>query len=124
MPSRPILRRAGNPADQSRLPSLSGIWRGVASVPRLHPRFDAGEMLSSIETHRAPMMPGADADSEGIIALCREHLAAYKVPRSVQFVADLPRTSTGKVMRRELKPSTPSSWCRRTLGLENAAKPR
>jgi long-chain acyl-CoA synthetase len=49
------------------------------------------------------LMPGAEADSEGIIALCREQLAAYKVPRSVQFVPDLPRTSTGKVMRRELK---------------------
>jgi long-chain acyl-CoA synthetase len=49
------------------------------------------------------LMPGAEADSDGIIALCREQLAAYKVPRSVQFVADLPRTSTGKVMRRELK---------------------
>ena len=48
-------------------------------------------------------MPGAEPDSDGIIALCREQLAAYKVPRSVQFVADLPRTSTGKVMRRELK---------------------
>ncbi len=30
------------------------------------------------------------------------HLAAYKVPREIQFVADLPKTSTGKVMRREL----------------------
>jgi len=46
---------------------------------------------------------GAKADADGIIALCREQLAAYKVPRSVQFVADLPKTSTGKVMRRELK---------------------
>ena len=27
----------------------------------------------------------------------------YKVPRSVQFVADLPKTSTGKIMRRKLK---------------------
>jgi long-chain acyl-CoA synthetase len=49
------------------------------------------------------LMPGAEPDSDSIIALCREQLAAYKVPRSVQFVADLPRTSTGKVMRRELK---------------------
>lgn len=29
--------------------------------------------------------------------------AAYKMPRDVQFVADLPKTSTGKIMRRELK---------------------
>jgi acyl-CoA synthetase (AMP-forming)/AMP-acid ligase II len=29
-----------------------------------------------------------------ILALCREHLAAYKVPKAVQFVHDLPRKST------------------------------
>ena len=45
----------------------------------------------------------ATADADDIIACCRGHLAAYKVPRKVQFVDDLPKTSTGKVMRRELK---------------------
>ena len=30
-------------------------------------------------------------------------LAAYKAPRAIQFVADLPKTSTGKIMRRELR---------------------
>ena len=38
-----------------------------------------------------------------IIEYCREHLAPYKVPRNVQFVSDLPMTSTGKIMRRRLK---------------------
>ena len=38
-----------------------------------------------------------------IIEHCRPHLAAYKLPRSVRFVADLPKTSTGKIMRRELR---------------------
>jgi acyl-CoA synthetase (AMP-forming)/AMP-acid ligase II len=33
----------------------------------------------------------------------RPHLAAYKRPRSVRFVPDLPKTPTGKVMRREPK---------------------
>ena len=46
---------------------------------------------------------GARADEAEILALCREHLAAYQVPRAVQFVDDLPRTSTGKVMRRMLR---------------------
>jgi long-chain acyl-CoA synthetase len=46
---------------------------------------------------------GAKADEESILAFCRERLAAYKVPRKVQFVADLPKTSTGKIMRRQLK---------------------
>ena len=50
---------------------------------------------------------GAKGDADQIIAHCREHMAAYKVPRRVQFVDDLPKTSTGKVMRRELKTLDP-----------------
>jgi long-chain acyl-CoA synthetase len=46
---------------------------------------------------------GASASATEIIEHCRPHLAAYKLPRSVRFVPDLPKTSTGKVMRRELK---------------------
>jgi long-chain acyl-CoA synthetase len=49
------------------------------------------------------LKPGASVDAEDIIALCRKDLAAYKVPRAVQFVPDLPKTSTGKIMRRELR---------------------
>jgi long-chain acyl-CoA synthetase len=48
------------------------------------------------------LKPGAEADAESIMALCRKHLAAYKVPRQIQFVDDVPKTSTGKVMRRKL----------------------
>jgi long-chain acyl-CoA synthetase len=46
---------------------------------------------------------GASADSNGIIDHCRKHLAAYKVPREVMFVSALPTTSSGKIMRRQLK---------------------
>ena len=49
------------------------------------------------------LKPGASADAEGILSHCREQIAAYKAPRAVQFVADLPKTSTGKIMRRELR---------------------
>jgi long-chain acyl-CoA synthetase len=45
----------------------------------------------------------ASADENGIIDFCRKHMAAYKVPREVQFVPALPTTSSGKIMRRELK---------------------
>ena len=57
------------------------------------------------EIAKAYIVPkaGAEQDPDDIVAFCREHLAAYKVPRLVQVVADLPKTSTGKVMRRELK---------------------
>ena len=48
------------------------------------------------------LKPGAKASPNDITDYCREHLAAYKVPREVQIVDDLPTTSTGKILRREL----------------------
>jgi long-chain acyl-CoA synthetase len=40
---------------------------------------------------------------EEIIQHCRQSLAAYKVPRLVQFYAELPKTNVGKILRRELR---------------------
>ena len=45
---------------------------------------------------------GHQSSADELVTHCREHLASYKVPRSVRFVLDLPKTSTGKVLRREL----------------------
>jgi long-chain acyl-CoA synthetase len=57
------------------------------------------------ELPKAYIVPknGMKPEAEEIIEYCREHLAAYKVPRAVQFVDDLPKTSTGKIVRRRLK---------------------
>ena len=49
------------------------------------------------------LKPGAVATSEDLVAHCREHLAAYKIPRAVQFVSEVPITASGKIMRRLLK---------------------
>lgn len=56
------------------------------------------------ELARAYVVPanGAEVTEDELIAFTAEHLAAYKRPRSVLFVEDLPRTSSGKIMRREL----------------------
>jgi long-chain acyl-CoA synthetase len=45
---------------------------------------------------------GATATEDELIAFTESSLAAYKRPRLVRFVDDLPKTSTGKIMRREL----------------------
>lgn len=45
----------------------------------------------------------ATLDEEEMLAHCRRHLAAYKVPRRIAFVTDLPKTSTGKILRRSLR---------------------
>ena len=40
---------------------------------------------------------------EEVIAHCREHLTAYKVPKIVEFYSELPKTNVGKILRRALK---------------------
>ena len=47
--------------------------------------------------------PGASLTEAEVTAFAREHLAGYKVPRSVAFAAELPRTGSGKVLKRELR---------------------
>ncbi|MBV9282729.1 MAG: o-succinylbenzoate--CoA ligase [Chloroflexi bacterium] len=42
---------------------------------------------------------GAAAGASELLALCRERLAGYKVPRRLRFVDDLPRTASGKLLR-------------------------
>lgn len=46
---------------------------------------------------------GAQATAHEIIAFCRSHLARYKCPHSIDFLESLPRTGTGKLLKRELK---------------------
>jgi long-chain acyl-CoA synthetase len=46
---------------------------------------------------------GETATEEEIIAFCRERMAAYRVPRIVEFRTDLPKSLIGKVLRRELR---------------------
>lgn len=46
-----------------------------------------------------------EIDPAELIAHCRTHLAAYKVPRSVEILPDLPKTVTGKIQRVALRPS-------------------
>ena len=83
----------------------SDLERVIAAHPSVAlvavgPRTD--EIKGEIAKAYIVLKDGVEGDAEGIITFCRNELAAYKVPREVQFVADLPKTSTGKVMRREL----------------------
>ena len=47
--------------------------------------------------------PGSSLTGEEIMAFAREHLASYKVPRSVDFSLELPRTGSGKLLKRQLR---------------------
>ena len=49
------------------------------------------------------LKPGAEASEADILGFTRERIAAFKVPKSVDFVDALPRNASGKVLKRELK---------------------
>lgn len=58
-----------------------------------------GEEVRAIVVAKA----GAEKDAESIIDWARERIAAYKVPKSVDFIDALPRNASGKTLRRELR---------------------
>jgi len=47
--------------------------------------------------------PGAARDVDSIVNWARERIAAYKLPKSVDFVEALPRNASGKILRKELR---------------------
>ncbi len=49
------------------------------------------------------LAPGSSLSAEEIAAYGREHLASYKIPRSVSFTDELPRTGSGKILKRQLR---------------------
>jgi long-chain acyl-CoA synthetase len=49
------------------------------------------------------LKPGAEVTRDDLVAYCKERLAAYKYPREVRFVDELPKGPTGKVLKKELR---------------------
>jgi long-chain acyl-CoA synthetase len=49
------------------------------------------------------LKPGASVEADALVAFCKERMAAYKYPRRVEFVDELPKTASGKILRRELR---------------------
>ena len=64
------------------------------------PSEEWGESVHAVVVVR----PGAElADGRAWWRSRREHLASYKVPRSVSFLDELPKTGSGKILKRELR---------------------
>jgi len=56
------------------------------------------------QVHAAVVLaPGASLPEADVVAYARQHLAGYKSPRSVSFLGELPRTGSGKLLKRELR---------------------
>jgi fatty-acyl-CoA synthase len=49
------------------------------------------------------LKPGATAGEQELIDFCRSHIAHYKCPRSVEFLESLPKTGTGKILKKDLR---------------------
>jgi len=49
------------------------------------------------------LRPGKTATAEELISFCRSQMAAYKYPRQIEFLDELPKTVSGKLLRRELR---------------------
>jgi fatty-acyl-CoA synthase/long-chain acyl-CoA synthetase len=63
------------------------------------PSEEWGETVHAIVVAK----PAAELDEAAVITFAKEHLAGYKVPRSVTFVDELPRTGSGKLLKRLLR---------------------
>ena len=80
---------------EEQIATLEGVQEvGVIGVPDER----SGEKVTAFVV--AGLNPPSEAD---VIAHCRKSLAAYKVPGSVQFVDELPKSPIGKILRRELR---------------------
>jgi fatty-acyl-CoA synthase len=79
---------------------LIGGHEGVAEVAVIGvPDEQYGQRLKAFVVTRA----GASLSEDDVKGYVREHLARYKIPRQVAFVDELPRNTTGKILKRELR---------------------
>lgn len=87
------------------------VWpREVEEVLYLHPNVRECAVIGvphevfgeSVKAVIALRQPG-ETTAEEIVELCKKHLADYKAPRVVEFVSELPKNPTGKILKRELR---------------------
>jgi long-chain acyl-CoA synthetase len=87
------------------------VWpREVEDVLAEHPAVRESAVVGVPDEKRGEtvkafvsLKPGATVTEDELIAHCKERMAAYKYPRSVVLVDELPKTVTGKILRRELR---------------------
>lgn len=69
----------------------------VAVIPVPDPKW--GEVPKALVV----LKPGTQLSEEELLDFCRSRISHYKVPRSVEFLSSLPKTGTGKILKRELR---------------------
>ncbi|MFC9583334.1 AMP-binding protein [Streptomyces yangpuensis] len=87
------------------------VWpREVEDVLYTHPAVREAAVVGVPDPYRGEsvkayvsLRPGASAGPEELAAHCAERIAAYKYPRQVEILPVLPKTTSGKILRRELR---------------------
>ncbi|WP_369221922.1 class I adenylate-forming enzyme family protein [Streptomyces sp. R39] len=87
------------------------VWpREVEDVLYTHPAVREAAVVGVPDGYRGEtvkayisLRPGAATDPDDLALYCKERLAAYKYPRQVEILPDLPKTASGKILRRELR---------------------
>ena len=89
------------------------VWpREVEEVLYQHPAVREAAVVGIPDAYRGEtikavisLKPGQNVTPDEIRAFARERMAAYKYPRVVEIMDDLPKTTSGKIMRRLLQPT-------------------
>lgn len=84
--------------------------REVEEVIMSHPAVEEAAVVSvpdkndreAVKTY-VVLKSGAELSQRELLSYCAQHLADYKIPKIVEFTAALPKSATGKVLRRELR---------------------
>ena len=87
------------------------VWpREVEDVLYTHPAVREAAVVGVADAYRGEtikafvsLKAGVHSTPEDIIEFCKDRMAAYKRPREVELVDELPKTASGKIMRRELR---------------------
>ncbi|MFD7717412.1 class I adenylate-forming enzyme family protein [Streptomyces sp. NPDC059814] len=87
------------------------VWpREVEDVLYTHPAVREAAVVGVPDAYRGEtvrayvsLRPGSAVEPDELGAYCKERLAAYKYPREVEILAELPKTASGKILRRELR---------------------
>ncbi|SDE87047.1 class I adenylate-forming enzyme family protein [Pseudonocardia oroxyli] len=87
------------------------VWpREVEDMLYEHPAVREAAVIGVPDDYRGEtvkafvsLRPGASATAAELIAFTRERMAAYKYPRQVEFLDEIPKTVSGKLLRRELR---------------------
>jgi long-chain acyl-CoA synthetase len=66
------------------------------------PNPEFGEEVKAVAVLRSPAQAGTSLEKE-LIDYCRQHLSPIKCPKSIDFVAELPREPTGKLVKKRIR---------------------